>query len=117
MGWTPNPEELLVASLSACHKLWFLGLCSQAGIVVTAYEDAAEGSMVEEASGAGHFTSVTLRPQVTISADSDGAKAMELHHRAYDMCFIAQSMNFPVNNEPTIIRDCRYGGLIHNSPR
>ncbi|OQW74569.1 MAG: peroxiredoxin [Proteobacteria bacterium ST_bin13] len=98
-----NPEELLVASLSACHKLWYLGLCSKAGIVVTAYEDAAEGSMAEEANGAGQFTSVTLRPRVTISATSDQVKAMELHRQAHAMCFIARSVNFRVINLPTII--------------
>jgi len=99
-----NPEELLVASLSACHKLWYLGLCSQANIVVTAYEDAAEGSMVEESDGAGRFTAVILRPHVTISAGSDAGKAMQLHHQAHAMCFIARSVNFPVTNEPTIVR-------------
>ena len=100
-----NPEELLIASLSACHKLWFLGLCSQAGIVVTAYEDAAEGSMVEEANGAGQFTLVTLRPHVTISAESDEAKAIKLHHHAHAMCFIARSVRFPVINEPAVTRE------------
>jgi len=100
-----NPEELLVASLSACHKLWFLGLCSQAGVTVTAYEDAAEGSMIEEANGAGQFQSVTLRPHVTIAAMSDEAKAMELHHQAHTMCFIARSVNFPVTNDPTVTRE------------
>ena len=58
-----NPEELLLASLSACHKLWFLGLCAQAGIVVTAYEDHATGEMEEDRTGAGQFTSVTLHPR------------------------------------------------------
>jgi len=100
-----NPEELLVASLSACHKLWYLGLCAQAGVVVTAYEDTAEGSMVEEASGAGHFVSVVLRPHVTISAASDEVKAMELHRQAHGMCFVARSVNFPVTNSPTIVRE------------
>ncbi len=99
-----NPEELLVASLSACHKLWYLGLCAQAGVVVTAYEDEAEGVMVEASNGAGQFTSVTLRPRVTISADSDELVARHLHHRAHEMCFIARSVNFPVENEPTIAR-------------
>lgn len=98
-----NPEELLVASLSACHKLWYLGLCSQAGIVVTSYEDDAEGIMIEETSGAGQFTSVTLRPRIMISSNSDEAVARSLHHRAHEMCFIARSMNFPVHHEPTII--------------
>lgn len=100
-----NPEDLLVASLSACHQLWYLTLCSQAGIVVTAYEDAAEGSMVEEVDGAGQFTSVVLRPRVTISAASDEVTAIELHREAHRMCFIARSVNFPVTNSPTIIRE------------
>lgn len=100
-----NPEELLVASLSACHKLWYLGLCANAGVVVTSYEDDAQGLMIEEASGAGQFVSVTLRPRVTISTGSDEAAAHALHHRAHEMCFIARSVNFPVMTEPTILRD------------
>ena len=97
-----NPEELLVASLAACHKLWYLGLCAQAGIVVTAYEDAAEGHMTEEAGGAGQFTAVTLRPRVTIAAGSDAARAEALHRDAHAFCFIARSVNFPVVCEATV---------------
>jgi len=100
-----NPEELLLASLAACHKLWYLGLCAQAGVVVTAYEDAAEGSMVEQADGAGQFTGVVLHPRVTISAASDEVRALELHREAHAMCFIARSVNFPVRHEPTILRE------------
>jgi organic hydroperoxide reductase OsmC/OhrA len=91
-----NPEELLVASLSACHKLWYLGLCAQAGIVVTAYEDEAEGIMVEESSGAGQFIAVTLRPRVTITRQASLDTARNLHAKAHEMCFIARSVNFPV---------------------
>lgn len=98
-----NPEDLLVASLSACHKLWFLGLCSQVGVVVLAYEDTADGVMAEERGGAGQFTSVTLRPHVTISPDSDEVKATALHHDAHAMCFIARSVNFPVRVEPMTV--------------
>ncbi|WP_416262436.1 OsmC family protein [Gibbsiella quercinecans] len=97
-----NPEELLLASLSACHKLWYLGLCAAAGVTVVAYRDEAEGVMLEESSGAGQFSSVTLRPRIEITADSDRQTALDLHHKAHDMCFIARSMNFPVNNEPEI---------------
>jgi len=100
-----NPEDLLLASLSACHKLWFLGLCAQAGIVVTAYEDHATGEMEEERTGAGQFTSVTLHPHVTLSTTSDAEKALDLHHKAHDMCFIARSVNFPVMNEPVIVHE------------
>ncbi|RLM07614.1 peroxiredoxin [Gibbsiella quercinecans] len=97
-----NPEELLLASLSACHKLWYLGLCAAAGVTVVAYRDEAEGVMLEESSGAGQFSSVTLGPRIEITADSDRQTALDLHHKAHDMCFIARSMNFPVNNEPEI---------------
>lgn len=98
-----NPEDLLVASLSACHKLWYLGLCAGAGIVVTDYEDRAEGWMVEEAGGAGQFTRVILRPRVTLAPGTDAATAADLHHKAHEMCFIARSVNFPVAAEPEFI--------------
>jgi organic hydroperoxide reductase OsmC/OhrA len=97
-----NPEELLVASLSACHQLWYLHLCAVNGVIVKAYEDTAEGVMVETPDGAGQFESVTLRPRVTIASGSDPEKAQELHHEAHAKCFIARSMNFPVGHEPSV---------------
>jgi len=93
-----NPEELLVASLSACHKLWYLHLCAEVGIVITAYVDHAEGVMEETADGSGHFESVTLRPRVTVGSGSDLAKARALHDIAHQKCFIANSVNFPVHH-------------------
>jgi organic hydroperoxide reductase OsmC/OhrA len=97
-----NPEELLVASLAACHQLWYLHLCADAGIVVTAYEDHAEGTMSETADGGGQFTSVTLRPVVTVAPGADEALAKSLHERAHALCFIARSVRFPVHHEPEI---------------
>jgi organic hydroperoxide reductase OsmC/OhrA len=91
-----NPEELLVASLSSCHMLWYLHLCADAGVVVTSYVDAAVGQMAETPDGGGSFTSVELRPRVEIATGSDAARARELHHRAHELCFIANSVNFPV---------------------
>jgi organic hydroperoxide reductase OsmC/OhrA len=96
-----NPEELLVAALSSCHQLSYLHLCADVGIVVVEYVDHAEGWMVETPDGSGQFTRVVLRPKVTISA-GDAAKAKELHHEAHAKCFIARSVNFPVENEPEI---------------
>jgi organic hydroperoxide reductase OsmC/OhrA len=98
-----NPEEMLVASLSACHLLWYLHLCSDAGIVVLDYKDEAIGKMVETETGGGHFTEVILRPRATVTPDSDKAKAFELHEKAHRLCFIAASVNFPVRTEPTVI--------------
>lgn len=100
-----NPEELLLAALAGCHQLAYLHLCADAGVVVTAYEDHAEGMMEETADGGGHFVRATLRPRVTLAAGSDEAKARELHHAAHEKCFIASSVNFPVEAEPEIVME------------
>ncbi len=94
-----NPEELLVASLSSCHMLWFLHLCADVGIVVMGYEDQAEGIMEETANGGGRFTMVTLKPFVTITEGSKTAQLDGLHEKAHELCFIANSVNFPVKCE------------------
>ncbi len=97
----PNPEDLLVASLSICHFLSYVALCARGGVNVTAYEDDASGTMSRFERGF-HFTDVLLRPRVTIAAGSDPEKARALHHKAHETCFIANSVNFPVRNEPEI---------------
>ena len=97
-----NPDELVVAALSACHQLWYLHLCADAGIVVTAYVDHAEGFLDEEADGSGRFRRVVLRPEVTVAPGSDEAKALALHRDAHAKCFVANSVNFPVEHEPRI---------------
>ena len=97
-----NPEELLVASLSACHMLSYLHLCAVSRIVVTDYQDDAKGIMVETEGGGGHFTQVTLRPAVKVTAGSDTDLALQLHEKAHHLCFIANSVNFPVVCQPSI---------------
>jgi organic hydroperoxide reductase OsmC/OhrA len=96
-----NPEELLVASLSICHFLSYVALCARGGVNVISYEDEASGTLSRVDRGF-RFTDVLLKPRVTISAGSDPEKAMALHHNAHDECFIANSVNFPVRNEPVI---------------
>jgi organic hydroperoxide reductase OsmC/OhrA len=97
-----NPEELLVASLSSCHLLWYLHLCAVNGVVVIAYEDDAAGTMREEENGSGRFSEVILRPVVTVKEEGMREKAMALHHEANKLCFIANSVNFPVRHEPVV---------------
>jgi organic hydroperoxide reductase OsmC/OhrA len=94
-----NPEELLVASLSSCHMLWYLHLCSANGINVQEYKDRATGQMAEDAGGSGRFVQVTLRPNVWITPESDPVRAKALHDEAHRLCFIANSVNFPVKVE------------------
>ena len=95
-----NPEEMLVASISSCHMLWYLHLCSANGIVVQAYEDIAEGLMVEPPDGGGAFSEVVLQPEVTLAPGTDLARALALHADAHARCFIANSVNFPIRHEP-----------------
>ncbi len=97
-----DPERLLVAALSQCHLLSYLHVCAEAGVVVVDYVDQAEGEMQQTPDGGGHFTEVTLRPRVTVSEESMTAAARELHGRAHELCFIANSVNFPVLHEPRI---------------
>jgi organic hydroperoxide reductase OsmC/OhrA len=98
-----NPEELLVASLSQCHMLWYLHLATSAGVVVTGYSDSASGTMVEDAEGGGgQFSQVVLRPTVTVRDVAMVDEAIRLHHDVGAKCFIARSVNFPVTHEPTV---------------
>lgn len=96
-----NPEEMLVASLSTCHMLWYLHLCAEAGVIVVDYVDKATGTMTETADGSGYFSEVTLHPAVVVTDAGMIDKANEIHHRANKLCFIANSVNFPVHHQPT----------------
>jgi organic hydroperoxide reductase OsmC/OhrA/CheY-like chemotaxis protein len=98
-----NPELLQVGAVSACHQLWYLHLCAEAGVVVLDYADDAVGLMAEDSDGSGRFTDITLHPTVTIHADCDATVAQRLHHVAHEKCFIANSVNFPVRCEPRIV--------------
>jgi organic hydroperoxide reductase OsmC/OhrA len=97
-----NPEDLLVASLAACHMLSYLHLCASAGIEVVAYEDQARGKMAIKDRRM-RFVEVMLAPKVTIAA-GDLERARALHTKAHEDCFIANSVNFPVLNTPTVTR-------------
>jgi organic hydroperoxide reductase OsmC/OhrA len=93
-----NPEDLLLASLSACHMMSYLHVCVKAGIIVTDYIDNATGIMVVNADGSGQFIEVTLNPIVTITDKLQLVKANELHQEANKLCFIANSVNFLVRH-------------------
>jgi organic hydroperoxide reductase OsmC/OhrA len=96
-----NPEELLVASISSCHMLWYLHFCSAHGVVVMEYRDSPSGILRENADGLGAFVRVDLRPAV-ILASGDPAVALRLHAEAHRFCFIARSVNFPVELTPQV---------------
>jgi organic hydroperoxide reductase OsmC/OhrA len=96
-----NPEDLLVVSLATCHMLSYLADCARAGIKVVSYEDKATGTMAIKDKRM-RFTCVSLHPRVTITEDGDIAKATLLHEQAYEECFIANSVNFPVHHEAIV---------------
>lgn len=97
-----NPEELLVASISSCHMLWYLHLCAANGVVVVAYTDNAKGIMVESDDGGGRFKEVRLAPEIIISRESNIQLANQLHEEAHKKCFIANSVNFQITCTPFI---------------
>jgi len=99
----PNPEDLLLASLSACHMLWYLHLACDAGIVVTAYEDRPVGVGETSTNGAGRFVLATLHPEIRVRRGADLARADAIHGQIHQYCFIARSLNFPVRCEARYI--------------
>lgn len=98
-----NPEDLLVAALSECHLLSYLHAAAIAGVVVTGYTDEATGTMRQDGGNGGAFTEVTLHPQVTVADASMIGAAIAAHDTAHEWCFIANSVNFPVRVEPTVV--------------
>ena len=97
-----NPEDLLVSALSSCHMMSYLYLCAKAQVVVTAYVDRAEGRMVEWEKGGGRFDEVVLKPEVTVQDASMMERAKQLHALAHKICYIANSVNFPVLYEAVV---------------
>lgn len=97
-----NPEDMFLASIASCHMLWFLHLASSAGIVVTAYHDAASGVMKTNPDGSGEFTIVTLSPSVTIADPSQAEQAIALHDQVGSLCFIARSIKVPIHHDVTV---------------
>lgn len=97
-----NPEELLVTALAQCQMLSYLHMAVRAGVVVTAYTDDAVGTMRQEGMG-GAFSDVVLRPRVTVADASMVEAARAAHAEAREVCFIANSVNFPVRHEPEIL--------------
>ena len=98
-----NPEDMLITALSSCHMLWYLHLCSTAGVTVTAYEDFPVGIGESEPSGAGRFVEAILKPKIIITPESDAEKAVSLHDEIHQHCYIARSVSFPVRYEPEIV--------------
>jgi organic hydroperoxide reductase OsmC/OhrA len=97
-----NPEDLFLASISACHMLFYLSLCARGGVRVLAYADQARGTMRVDAGGGGRFEEVTLHPEVTIGDEEHAALALRLHEKAHELCFIARSCSVPIRHVPTV---------------
>lgn len=101
-GAKPNPEDLFIYALSSCHMLWYLHLCADAGLIVTAYEDHASGVLTLGGDGPSKMTDVLLKPIVTVNDENMVQKAIELHEEANAKCFMANSVNFKVRHEVTV---------------
>lgn len=92
-----DPEEAFVAALSSCHMLFFLDFAKRAGFAVSSYVDEVEGVLGKLADGRMAMTRVTLRPRVEWDGDGpDAAAIADLHHKAHEACFIANSVTSEV---------------------
>ncbi len=89
-----DPEEAYVAALASCHMLWFLSIAAQDGYVIDAYRDEAEGTMGKNEAGKEAVLRVVLRPHVSLMGTKMPSDAVlhELHHRAHEACFLANSV-------------------------
>ncbi len=96
-----NPEDLLLSSLMSCHMMSYLYICAQHQIEVIDYQDQAIATLETNENGSGRFIEVRLNPQVTISNGEQIALANTLHHQAHQLCFIANSCNFPILHQAT----------------
>lgn len=97
-----NPEDLLLASLTSCHLMSYLYCCKQNNIVVLSYTDDSEATLEVNNDGSGRITKVVLNPVIEITDASQYELAIALHKKANELCFIANSCNFPVEHYPTI---------------
>jgi organic hydroperoxide reductase OsmC/OhrA len=97
-----NPEELFIASVSACHMLFWLSLCARNGIRAPSYYDRPTGTLEFDSAGGGRFSGIVLRPVVTIATGGDAELARRLHDLANERCFIANSCGIPIRHEPEV---------------
>jgi organic hydroperoxide reductase OsmC/OhrA len=95
-----DPEEALVAAIASCHMLFFLDLASRKGLDIAAYTDAAQGEMNKREDGRTAMVRAILRPRVQFVGRADPALVEQLHQQAHELCYIANSVNFPVKVEP-----------------
>ncbi|TQJ60949.1 organic hydroperoxide reductase OsmC/OhrA [Arthrobacter sp. SLBN-83] len=98
-----NPEQLLLAALAQCHMLSYLHVAVKHGVVVTDYRDEATGLMRLNRDGSGQFERVVLHPRVTVADPAQAELAASLHNEANQVCFIARSVNFPVEHRPETV--------------
>ena len=98
-----NPEDLLLSALTSCHMMSYLYVCAQHQIEVLSYTDTSEGDLEVGSNGCGSFKRVRLKPIVTIKDGSKKDLALSLHAKANKLCFIANSCNFTISHEATIV--------------
>jgi len=97
-----NPEDLLLSSVSSCHMMSYLYVCEKHNIHIISYEDQAEGILETHSNGSGNFSEIHLNPKIVIANEQQIYLATQLHQKANELCFIANSCNFPIYHHPVI---------------
>mgnify|MGYP003670193837 CR=1 FL=1 len=97
-----NPEDLLLSAVSSCHMMSYFYVCSQNGVEVLSYTDNAQAFLEVDKNGKGQIAKVELYPEVIVSKPEMIEVAETLHQKANDLCFIANSCNFPISHSATV---------------
>ena len=97
-----NPEDLLLSSVTSCHMMSYLYVCQQNNIEILSYQDHSEAILEVNSDGSGKITKIILNPTIKIKDESKIDLAISLHKKANQLCFIANSCNFPILHHPSV---------------
>ena len=100
-----SPEELMMLSLSECHMLTYLAIAAKKRLGILKYQDRVTGSLGVGPSGKTQMIEVLLRPRVTVTKGTNLEDVRVMHEKAHANCFIANSVNFTVRNEPEVVEE------------
>ena len=90
-----SPEYLLSEAMASCLVLTFRAIAKASGLDWENLNCVAEGRLDKEG-GMLSFSSFVLRAVLTISLETDIAKADSLLHKAEKYCLISSSLNCAV---------------------
>ncbi|HEX6878722.1 MAG TPA: OsmC family protein, partial [Terriglobales bacterium] len=97
--WTP--ETFFLAAVASCYITTFRAISEHSKFDSVALDVTVDGT-IEKESGGFRFTSVTVKPVLTVASDEDRDKGLKLLLKSEAACLISRSLNSHVSVEPTV---------------